>query len=102
MATKNDKEKKIQIPHVIKLIDPIKWEDGKEVTEFTVYRKLKAKDFRKVNLQNMSMGDMFGMISAITNETQALIDELSAEDMFALVEVVNSFLPSGLATGNSL
>lgn len=88
------------LPHEIKLNSPVEW--GKETKDkITVVRKLKAKDFKGIPANNMMMDDMLRMLSKITNEPIAFIEELEVDDMFSAVEVLNSFLPSGLMTGES-
>jgi hypothetical protein len=92
--------KQFPLPHTIKLKHPIKW--GQETrNELVIKRTLKAKDFKGIPAQNFLMDHMLKMLSRMTGEPQAFIEELEVEDLFAAVEVVNAFLPGGLGTGET-
>ena len=49
----------------------------------------------------MKFDDMIKLISRVTDEPMSFIEELDATDMMKCAEVVNSFLPSGLTTGEN-
>lgn len=92
----------IELPHVMDLEVPISW--GKEEeprTSITINRRLKAKDFKGMIANKMKFDDMIRLISKVTGEPMAFIEELDAADMMKASEVVNSFLPSGLTTGDN-
>jgi len=95
-------KKTIELPHSIELEIPVEW--GKEEsprTTVTIVRRLKAKDFKGIHAQNMKFDDMIKLISRVTDEPMSFIEELDAADMMQCAEVVNSFLPSGLTTGEN-
>jgi hypothetical protein len=102
-----DQEEKInvtpefEIPFTRTLSYPIKvGKDGDEITEITVKRRLKAKDLKNLPASsNIKMYHMIQMIALITGTASAIIEELDAEDLLALTEVVSSFLPGGQMTG---
>jgi len=87
-------EKTIEIPHTLALQFPVKWGDDGEISEVVVKRRLKAKDFKGIKVANMGFEDMIRLCVKVTGEPQAFIEELDSMDLFALIEVVNSFLPS--------
>lgn len=93
--------KKFPLPHEIKLGVPITWGKGEARASVTVQRSLKAKDFKGIRANDITMDDMLKMVSRITGEPLAFIEELEADDLFKVIEVLNSFLPVGLATGES-
>ena len=98
----DQQENGYQIPFKILLSTPIKWGANDERTEISVQRKLKAKDFKGIPVQNMQFDHMLKLVSKITNEPLAFIEELEIEDLMKAIEVLNSFLPGGLGTGISL
>lgn len=88
------------LPHVLTLAEPIKW--GEEIRKtLTINRRLKAKDFKGIKASDIRFDDMMKLISKVSGEPIAFIEELDASDLLNASEVVQSFLPSGLATGDS-
>lgn len=67
------------------------------IKEFDL-RRLKAKDFRSLPAE-LGFDDMLTLASASAAQPPSVIDELDAEDMTKLMEVVGSFLGSSLKTG---
>jgi hypothetical protein len=94
-------EEKYPLPYDLKLKEPIKWGKNETREVLTVQRRLKAKDFKGIPAQNMQMDHFLKMLSRITGEPMALIDELGVEDLFDAVDIINSFLPDGLRTGET-
>ena len=101
MANQDEEGRMFDLPYEIRLESPISWGKGETRDTITVQRSLKAKDFKGIKANEIVMDDMLKMVSRITGEPQALIEELEARDLFKVIEVVNSFLPSGLVTGGS-
>lgn len=103
-ANQNPEEKEevnYELPYTLNLQEPIEW--GKETrTTVVVNRRLKAKDFKGIVASNIRFDDMMRLISKVSGEPIAFIEELDAADLFELSKVVQSFLPSGLTTGESL
>jgi len=95
-------EKEFSIPYTYVLQEPIQWDEENPRDKITVQRRLKAKDFKGISATDMKFDHMIGFISKITGEPTAFIEELDAYDMMKLTEVVNSFLPHGLKTGDNL
>lgn len=101
METKKIKEKEFEIPYKIKLQTPIEW--GTEtIREITIKRRLKARDLKSVPVQNIQMDHVLSLVSKMTGEPVALIEELDVMDLMQAAEVLNSFLPAGLGIGESL
>lgn len=84
---------------VLKLKEPIAW--GSEVISELEVRKPRAKHVRNLP-QEPKAGDLLDLAAALCGQTPRVIDELSIEDMQALLEVVGGFLGSGPATGSSV
>lgn len=82
----------------LKLKEPIKW--GSETIAELEIRKPKAKDLRGMPLQ-LGMGDMLKLAAKVTGQPDPVIDELSVEDMTALMEILGGFMGSSLATGQT-
>lgn len=96
-----DQEMEIQVPKEIVLKFPFDWgkENPEKVSSITVRRRLKAKDFKGIKAGEIRFDDMIKLISRMTGESTAKIEELDSADMMEFVEVVNSFLPGGQTTG---
>ncbi len=79
-------------PHIVKLKHPIEWGEGNLITELR-FKKPKAKDLRKLNITNMTFGDMLDLIATLTNQPKSLIGELDTkEDLERVMTVVGDFL----------
>lgn len=101
VANNEQEEFSYSLPHTIELTIPIKW--GSETrSTIVVSRRLKAKDFKGIKASDIRFDDMMKLISRVTSEPIAFIEELDATDLFNASQVVQSFLPSGLTTGESL
>lgn len=93
-------QKVYELPYTIELKEPVQW--GEETrTTIVVTRRLKAKDFKGIKASDIRFDDMMKLISRVTGEPIAFIEELDAADLFEASQVVQSFLPSGLTTGES-
>jgi hypothetical protein len=86
-----------QGPKTVKLKTPVTW--GSEVIFELTVQKPKAKHVRNLPAEPKT-GDLLDLAASLCGQTPRLIDELSIEDMTALMEVVGSFLGGGLKTGN--
>jgi len=95
-----EERKVYDLPHTIELTIPVKW--GEETrTTLVVNRRMQAKDFKGIKASDIRFDDMMKLISRVTGESIAFIEELDAADLFEASQVVQSFLPSGLTTGDS-
>jgi len=102
VSAKNFKqiENEVELPFTLTLREPITW--GTETRETVVITKrLKAKDFKGMRGSDMSFTDQISLISQATVEPVAFIEELDAGDFMVLSNVINSFLPHGLTTGDN-
>ncbi len=95
-------EAKYPLPYKIELLYPVDWGKNESRNDVVVQRRLKAKDFKGLDASRIEMGDMMKLVSRITAEPMAFVDELDIEDLYRVIEVVNSFLPRGLMTGGNL
>jgi len=84
---------------VIKLTEPVTV-GSKTVAELRI-RPLKAKHLRgiKFGYDGIDSDVMLDLVSKITGELPAVIDELSVEDLAALGAAVSDFLPLGALMG---
>lgn len=64
-------------------------------------KRLKGKHLRALDTNPGLMGALFSLISAMTGLTVGQIEELDAEDVVALGEKVEGFMPPGLQTGQT-
>lgn len=81
----------------IKLKVPIQF--GTQTISELTFRKPKAKDFRRLPAGPASMGDILDLVGQLTAQPKAVIDELDVDDMSEVCGMVESFMPSGPATG---
>ena len=89
-----------EFPHEIKLNYPVEW--GKETrTIISIQRRLKAKYLKGIKANDIRMDDMIKLASRVTGEPISFIEELDAGDLMQLTEVVQSFFPSSLTTGDN-
>jgi hypothetical protein len=103
-ANKNQEENEdtteFDIPYTINLKTPIVW--GEETrTTIVINRRLKAKDFKGIRASDIRFDDMMKLVSRVTAEPIKFIEEMDAADLFEATQVVQSFLPSGLTTGEN-
>jgi len=90
------------LPHTIVLTIPIQWEKEESPRDtLTINRRLKAKDFKGIKASDIRFDDMMKLISKVSGESVSFIEELDAADLLKASEVVQSFLPSGLTTGDN-
>lgn len=71
----------------------------REVTEITLDR-LKGKHIRKMGA-SPTVDDLLSLASKSAKEPPALFDEMDAEDVFAVTEVIGDFLGGSQPTGES-
>lgn len=88
-----------QGPKTIKLTSPIQW--GSEMIFELTVQKPKAKHVRNLPAEPKT-GDLLDLAASLCGLTPRAVDELSIEDMTALMEVVGSFLSSGRKIGSSV
>jgi len=93
----------MDIPCEIPLQFPIQWGKGEDKLRetVTVTRRLKAKDFKGIRPNDIRFDDMQKLMSKVTGESRAFIEELDSQDMFELTNVINYFLPSSQQTGEN-
>lgn len=82
----------------IKLAEPIQF--GSETIEELVFRKPKAKDFRSMPV-DPGVGDLLNLAGRLAGQPPSVIDDLSVEDMLAVLEIVEGFIPAGRETGRT-
>jgi len=93
-------EGEVELPFTLTLREPIEW--GSETREtIVITKRLKAKHFKGMRGSDMSFTDQISLISQATVEPFALIEEIDAGDFMVLSNVINSFLPPGLTTGDN-
>jgi len=80
----------------IKLTTPIQY--GTETISELELRPPKAKDMRGLPLK-MGMDDMLTLASRCTAQPPSVIDELSFDDVTAVMEAIGNFIGRGRKTG---
>jgi hypothetical protein len=97
--SKQTQQKKIEFPVVIKLDYPIEW--GSDIrTEISIRRRLKLKDLRGLSMDTLQTIDgILEIVSKITGEPTALLDELDPDDFGKIGGMMGDFFANGLATG---
>ncbi len=70
-----------------------------EVTELT-FQRLKGKHIKKLS-GTPTMADLLDLASKSACEPPALFDEMDAEDVLRVTEVIGDFLSSSRKTGES-
>lgn len=80
----------------IKLNTPIQY--GSETIAELELRAPKAKDMRGMPLQ-MDFDSMLTLASRCTAQPPSVIDELSFDDLTAVMEEISNFIGRGLPTG---
>lgn len=80
----------------IKLTTPI--QHGSETISELELRAPKAKDMRGMPLK-MEMDDMLTLASRCTAQPPSVIDELSFDDLTAVMETIGGFIGRGRQTG---
>lgn len=84
-------------PVTVKLREPITF--GTQVIDELVIRKPKGKDFRQLPMEP-GMGDILDLAGRLSGQPKPIIDELGAEDLLEVMNVVGGFLPGGPGTGD--
>lgn len=98
--TPNNQGKAITMPYTYTLKYPI--QAGSEtITEMVFTRRLVAKDLKGLPAQGMTMDHITLLLARVLGKTSAIIELVDAADLVELAEVINSFLPSGRATGEN-
>lgn len=93
-------QEEYELPFTIKLLEPIEW--GSETKEVLVIsRRLKAKDFKGMRATDMKFDDSLKLISKASGESISFIEEMDAGDFMVAQQVVQSFLPPSLTTGEN-
>lgn len=82
----------------ITLKHPIQFGE-RTVTELS-FDRLKGKHLRKLSAKP-TMDDLLGLASKSAKEPPALFDEMDAEDVMSVAEVIGDFLGGSLPTGES-
>lgn len=80
----------------IKLATPIQY--GTETITELELRAPKAKDMRGMPV-SMGMDDMLTLASRCSAQPPSVIDELSFDDLTAVMEVIGNFIGRGRQTG---
>lgn len=81
---------------VVTLKQPITF--GQDIITSLTIRPPKAKDFRKLPM-DPKFGDILDLVSRLTAQPPAVIDELGADDLVEVAAIVEGFMPLGLGTG---
>ena len=90
----------VKLPIVVKLKYPVKW--GQEnVDSIKFDRRLKAKDMKGIPASKIQFEHMIKLLAKLTGIAETMLDEIDGEDIMTVMEVVQGFLPSGQATGDS-
>lgn len=84
-------------PHEMRLKKPV--QHGSELIEVIRYREPVAKDIRKVKIgpaaEKMELGDLLDIFALISDQSPVVIGQLSAQDSYEAVGIVNGFFPDG-------
>lgn len=71
----------------------------RKISELT-FQRLKGKHLRKLG-QQPTMNDLLELASKSAGEPPAVFDEMDAEDVMQVAEVIGDFLGGSLPTGGS-
>ena len=89
-----------KLPIVVKLKYPVKW--GQETIDSIKFdRRLKAKDMKGIPASHIQFEHMIKLLAKLTGIAETMLDEIDGEDIMAVMEVVQGFLPSGPVIGDS-
>lgn len=90
----------IELPHIVNLDFPIQWGKDEPPREIvTIKRRLQTKDVMSIPSENLKLGHMVKLVSKVTCEPMAFIEQLDTIDLFKCIEVVKNFLPVSQKTG---
>lgn len=79
---------------------PVKYGD-KTVTQVTLSEP-KMKHLKGINLTSGDPDQLLKLAGKISDQPSQVFDEMSWDDGFAVVEMINDFLPQSLKTGPTL
>lgn len=82
----------------LKLKHPVKF--GEETVTVLEFRRIKGKELRRLPA-NPTTDDMLKLAGALCGQPDSFIDEVDAEDIFAITELVEGFFPDGPTTGKT-
>ena len=82
---------------ILKLKEPVQF--GSELISELTVKQIKAKDLRKFPTNSKTLGEMLDFAAHVCAQPPSVIDDLCLEDAMELFEVIMSFLPDGLKTG---
>ena len=74
---------------------------SEEIKDLVFTDRPRAKHFRGVTIGKdgaIKMGEMLDLAGRLCGQPPSVMDELSPEDMMAVMEIAGSFLPGGLTT----
>jgi hypothetical protein len=90
----------MELPRIVKLKYPVN-QGTETINELRFERRLKARDFKGLS-QEARMDEMLVLAGRLCAQPPSVIEELDAEDMLSVMEVIGDFLPGGLQTGRTL
>ena len=93
-------EKRFEVPYTLKLEFPLTF-GSETISELRFEKRPTARNFKGIPATGLSFDHMFTLLSRATGQPLSVIEKLDVSDMYHAVEVVNSFLPSGLQTGQA-
>lgn len=96
----SEEEQKDEKPAKVtyKLKYPVKW--GSETIAEIELGRLKGKDIKAMN-KNSIMGDLMKLAAKSAKQPNSLFDEMDAEDVLEINEIVGDFLGAGQETGET-
>lgn len=103
MTEENEQKKPggvFTLPHTHKLKYPIQIGD-ETTTEIVFKRRLIAKDLKGIPADGMTLDCTTLMLSRVVGKPVAVMEQLDAEDLTDLAEVIGSFLSRGRTTGGN-
>ncbi len=81
---------------VLRLKEPVQF--GSEIVAELSLRRPKAKDFRRLPM-DPKFGDILDLAGQLAGQPKAVMDELGAEDLMEVMNLVGGFIPGGRGTG---
>ena len=93
----------IELPHTLKLSKPFRYglsETAEVVDHVVIEKELTGGDLVSITNEKRDGERLLRMVSALTGWPDPKVKMMSARDFLAVSEVGQSFLPSGLVTGN--
>jgi hypothetical protein len=85
-------------PVTITLTEPVKF--GSETIETITIQPVKGKHLRKLPA-DPDVGDMLVLAAKLAGQPDQVFDEMDAEDIMQVTEVIEGFLPNSPATGKN-